>query len=294
MFTGKVYVVTSLELVAAVQRHPKVLSFWYLEALFGKRLAAVSEGAASKLMDNVHRDQGEASLFDDGIKFLSKVLRPGEGLDGMNQTMIRSISASLDKFDAGLKNGRTIDLWEWIRYEMTMATTEATYGPLNPYRDPAVETAFWDLSEHASLLLLGFLPSMFARKGVVGRDKVTKAFEQYFTGKGQDQASSMTKGRYQITERHGISIKDMARFEGVQGITILANTVPSAFWIIFHELSRPGVLASVRQRAEELIVSNKTNDEAILKVGKLRDDPFSPPLLRRLFATKLLVRLPEW
>ena len=67
---------------------------------------------------------------------------------------------------------------------MTLATTEATYGALNPYRDPEVERAFWDLSESASPLLLGDLPSITATKGHIGRAKVISAFEKYFAASG--------------------------------------------------------------------------------------------------------------
>jgi len=144
---GKVYVVNSPDLALAVQRHPKALSFWYLEALFGKRLAAISEDAGNKIMTNVHGEEEEAeegggtSLFWDGITFLTKILKPGPGLDGMNRTMIQTITDLLNEFDD--KESGTVDLWEWIRHAMTMATTESTYGPLNPYKGEDVEKAFW-------------------------------------------------------------------------------------------------------------------------------------------------------
>ena len=141
MPAGKVYVVNSPELALAVQRHPKALSFWYLEALFGKRLAAISREAGRKIMTNIHGEEEGTSLFWDGITFLTKILKPGPALDGMNQTMIQSISESLNEFEGNGSN--TVDLWMWVRHIMTMATTESTYGPMNPYKDEAVEKAFW-------------------------------------------------------------------------------------------------------------------------------------------------------
>ena len=141
MPAGKVYVVNSPELALAVQRHPKALSFWYLEALFGKRLAAISEDAGRKIMTNIHGEEEGPSLFWDGITFLTKILKPGPGLDGMNQIMIQSILESLNEFEGNAST--TVDLWKWVRHAMTMATTESTYGPMNPYKDKAVEKAFW-------------------------------------------------------------------------------------------------------------------------------------------------------
>ena len=65
-------------------------------------------------MENIHGDQGdgETRLFDDDIQFLSKILRRGDGLDGMIRTIFRTISASLARFNAELGNGRTVDVWE--------------------------------------------------------------------------------------------------------------------------------------------------------------------------------------
>lgn len=97
-------------------------------------------------MTNIHGEEkeekegGGTSLFWDGITFLTKILKPGPGLDGMNQTMIQTITDLLNEFDD--KESSTVDSWEWVRHAMTMATTESTYGPLNPYKDEDVEKAF--------------------------------------------------------------------------------------------------------------------------------------------------------
>ena len=141
MPAGKVYVVNSPDLALAVQRHPKALSFWYLEALFGKRLAAISSEAGLRIMTNVHGEEDGPSLFWDGIMFLTKVLKPGSGLDAMNRAMVQRISKSLNEL--GDKESSTVDLWKWVRHIITMATTESTYGPMNPYKDEEVEKAFW-------------------------------------------------------------------------------------------------------------------------------------------------------
>ncbi|KAL9122802.1 MAG: hypothetical protein Q9187_000647 [Circinaria calcarea] len=288
---GKIYVVNSPDLAVAVQRHPKTLSFWYLEALFGQRLAALSKEAGTKLMTNVQGEEGEISLFLDGIKFLAKILKPGEGLDHMNRVALQSIAASLAKFEGD--GSSRVDLWEWIRHEVTMATTESTYGRMNPYRQEEVETAFWQvveilypsivqLSEYASLLLLGAMPSIFARKGYLGRDKVTAAFERYFELQGYENASPMTKGRHEIMRKHGISVKDMARFEGVQGVTILSNTVPSAFWTLYHVFSRPSVLQSVREEAYTMLSVREEQGITIrtLNIDNIREIPVFASLIQ--------------
>jgi len=41
------------------------------------------------------------------------------------------------------KGKMVVDLVAWIQHEITIATTEAVYGPGNLYRDPEVESGFW-------------------------------------------------------------------------------------------------------------------------------------------------------
>ena len=109
------------------------------------------------------------------------------------------------------------------------------------------------LSDNVSPLLTGVFPSVFARKGYRGREIVTHAFEKYFEARGHENASLMTQGRFKTTADYGVSSKDIARLEAVQGITILSNIVPSAFWTIYHVFSKPAVLQSIRDEALSLL-----------------------------------------
>ena len=63
MPASKVYVVTSPDLILAVQRYPKALSFWYLGAMFGKRLTGISSEASQTIMTNVHGEEDGPSMF---------------------------------------------------------------------------------------------------------------------------------------------------------------------------------------------------------------------------------------
>jgi len=83
----------------------------------------------------------------------------------------------------------------------------------------------------------------------------------------------MTKGRYEVVKQYGISPKDTARFEAVQGVTILSNTVPSGFWTLFHVLSRPSILEIVRAEAIKLLSISESDGRIIrtLDVSKIRE-----------------------
>ena len=91
-------------------------------------------------MTDIHGEEGD-SLFSGFVGFMYKILKPGFGLDGITRAMLLETTTLLDELE-GVDNG-TVDLWEWVRHAITMATTESVYGPLNPYRDAEVEGAFW-------------------------------------------------------------------------------------------------------------------------------------------------------
>jgi hypothetical protein len=65
----------------------------------------------------------------------------GDGLDRMNETMIDYLKTSIDEL--GINQGQPIDLHLWCRHAITIASTDAVYGEMNPYKDPKIEEAFW-------------------------------------------------------------------------------------------------------------------------------------------------------
>lgn len=57
----------------------------------------------------------------------------------MNRVMAQEVAASIDR----VKGEKAVQLFEYIRHEITMASTESVYGPQNPFRDPVIEDSFW-------------------------------------------------------------------------------------------------------------------------------------------------------
>ena len=137
---GRVYVINSPDLVLAVQRQPKKLSFWFLEATFTVGMAGLSKEAATALQDNVHGDDDRPSLFMDGMRATHKELKPCEGLDQMSLTAVRKLATSIDRLaeDESIQ----MDLWHWVNRELIASTTDSVYGPKNPFRDHEIVDAF--------------------------------------------------------------------------------------------------------------------------------------------------------
>ena len=140
---SKIYVVNSTELIGSVQRHPKTLAFPPIEAKFAMAICASSKEANDILNKNVNGDEGDWGYSVEFYKSMHPALAPGAGLDGMNRVMIQNIANSLDSLNRRAGRSQRIRLNEWCRHEITLATTNAVYGPHNPFKDQAVEDAFW-------------------------------------------------------------------------------------------------------------------------------------------------------
>ena len=288
MLNGQVYVVNSPELVLAVQRHPKTVSFWFIEAKFTAILGGMSPSTSDKLLEHVEGAPGTRSLLVEGMKVTHQAMMPGKELDRMMETAVQTMASSLDRF--GASNGaRGIDLWSWVQNEVTITTTESVYGSMNPYRDPEVASSFWyvvstaahrelratdenlcrDFADDTVMLLANTIPSVLASKGYRGRERVVNALETYFNANRHQASSILLKSRLQILE-HEIAPKDIARFECVNGIAILANTVPTAFWTLYHVFSNPTILATVREQAGALLDVTQDGDRLLRTIDSSR------------------------
>lgn len=99
-------------------------------------------------------------------------------------------------------------------------------------------------------ILVGFLPSITARKPIVARTKVAKAFEAYYKAGGVQTASVLAQKRYQVGIDNKVPLEDIARYEVGGSIAILVNTAPAAFWTLLLLCSHPGLLPEIRKEID--------------------------------------------
>jgi hypothetical protein len=134
---SKIYVISSPSLIAPVQRLIKPLAFAPLVVKFTQRIC----GCSTEANEIINRDLlGSESYVGTFFKAMLPPLTPGSALDAMNQIMLENIA---DAVNALPKEPTRINLASWLRHHITLATTNSTYGPGNPFLDPSVETAFW-------------------------------------------------------------------------------------------------------------------------------------------------------
>ena len=105
-------------------------------------------------------------------------------------------------------------------------------------------------------ILIGFMPSIIARKGVRGRQVVADAFKTYFANNDHLTASDLPQIRYNVSVKHGMSAIDFALCEVSGAFAILANTTPAVFWSVWHIYSRSQVLVEIRDEISKMVNAN--------------------------------------
>jgi hypothetical protein len=132
----KSYVVSSRSLVMAVQRNSKALTFeFFLNAAAN---AAGIDAQGREQLDTVADASGN-SVHTKSVQAIPNALL-GEGLNEMNSRMIGYMKVSIDELH---EQRGPLALRSWVQHAITIASTDAMYGPRNPYKDPEVEKSFW-------------------------------------------------------------------------------------------------------------------------------------------------------
>lgn len=95
-------------------------------------------------MDKLAEDRDGIGEFTYAINFdkaLHPGLAPGPPLDALNRASVEIIDECLRDLES--EAPQQVQLFEWVSKTLSYASTEAVYGPMNPFRDPAVQDAYW-------------------------------------------------------------------------------------------------------------------------------------------------------
>ncbi|PVH95591.1 putative cytochrome P450 [Periconia macrospinosa] len=257
----KMYVVTTPPLIQKVQKMHKVLAFPPIEAKFSSTVCGSSAEAQAMLNKNVNGEEGEHGLSMESYAAMREALKPGALLDDMNRVMVQEIAKALDDLEPSKGETRRLGLYMWLRDRITIATTRAVYGPMNPYEDKEIVDAFWEFESGLMSILVGVLPWLTARKPIAARTKVSDAFKKYYSAGGVEQASALARMRYQVEVDHGVPLDDIARYEVGGSIAVLVNTTPSAFWTLLLLHSHPGLVDELRKEIDACIQTSASSTE---------------------------------
>ncbi|MCJ1394114.1 hypothetical protein MMC18_006992 [Xylographa bjoerkii] len=288
ILNGRTYIVNSPDLISAIQRAPKSYSFDPIITSVTERLSVPSKQGIDAVRYHPNGQNGEWGLNHDTMNDMHTTLKPGPILDGMNEKMLGNVSVMLDELDC--EGGMVANLFEWARHTITRASTNAFFGPLNPFKALEIEEAFWTLEDKLTMILVNIAPAITTPKAHGAREACVRAFVSYFNDCGADHASALVKVRRANNTKYGISIEDQARFEVSNVFGILVNTAPATFWTISHIYSSPMLLEDIRQEIADTVVTedkhNSSEAVSTIDIAKLKN---SCPLLFSTFQEVLRI-----
>jgi hypothetical protein len=146
MLTQRTYIITTTKLIADVQKNSDISHLPIFIDGAADKVSGATKAGIELVKKNLLGENGDWGLHRDTNRGLHRAMAPGPALDGMTKAMVDEFSLVFDDF-ANELNGpgeRRIKLYEWTRHAVTVAVTNAAYGPLNPFKvDPSLEAGFW-------------------------------------------------------------------------------------------------------------------------------------------------------
>lgn len=146
-----------------------------------------------------------------------------------------------------------------------------------------------DFEKGLVTIMINRFPSLIARKAYRGRERVSKAFREYFEAQHHKFGSMLVQERYATSERHGVSVEDIARYEVGNSLAVLVNTAPAVFWTLFYICSHPITLEECRREVESIVEVSKGPDR-IRRTVDITKVKQSCPLLTSTFQEVLRQR----
>lgn len=136
----RLYIINATELIPAAQKHYRILDFAPMEAKVAINVMGASPAGKKILVKTVNgvEDYSYPILFD---KAIHPAVSPGPGLHAMNVRSIQNVSSVVNRLVS--QTPGSLMLMDFIRKEITEVTTEAVYGPRNPFADPKIQQAYW-------------------------------------------------------------------------------------------------------------------------------------------------------
>ncbi|GAW20433.1 hypothetical protein ANO14919_099390 [Xylariales sp. No.14919] len=248
-----VYAVFSIPTIQSIQRQNEAFAFQPIQAWLSTTICGVSEEAYRILQRDMQQEHGQYGPI---YSVMHGVLSPGDRLNEMNTVFVDRLC----DYIRGIEPGTSIKLNEWVKHRITLAVTDTTYGPYNPFREIEVESAFWAFERAVPSLVL--LPQWFSTRGIRNRKVVADAFQRYFLNGHHEYASALVKDLYTIECPYGFSPSDRSFLEVGNAFASLSNTYAAVFWLTFHVFSSPAALRRIRKEVSGITTTsmNKTRD----------------------------------
>ncbi|KAI0380529.1 cytochrome P450 [Hypomontagnella monticulosa] len=264
---SRMYVVNATELIPALQKQWRTVSFAAIAADAG-HLVGMSKEATEVMRRDLTSEHGFSVSWP---KYIAPIMSPGKDLDELNRKAIEVFVEELGKLKT--QGSARTGLWQWTSRTMDKSTSEAVWGPQNPYRDPVVAEA-WKIFEAGFLTLSVFpLARYFYPRLVRARELVASAMTDYMHKGGHETASGLVRKRYEHHRQFGLSHEDIARGELGNTFAVLSSTTPCALWVLYYIFSDSGVLEEIREEVSALVretVDEEKRDISSIDLANIR------------------------
>jgi hypothetical protein len=136
----RLYIINATELIPIAQKYYRILDFAPMEAKVAINVMGASPAGKKILVKNVNgvEDYSYPILFD---KAIHPSVSPGPGLHAMNAKSVQNVTRIVTQL--ATQTPKKLNLMEFARKNITEATTDAVYGPENPFADPKIQQAYW-------------------------------------------------------------------------------------------------------------------------------------------------------
>ncbi|CCC12749.1 hypothetical protein SMACR_05707 [Sordaria macrospora] len=215
---------------------------------FVPRIFGVKQGTVDKLLgkDGVH-----PNIMGD-MEHVFKSALSGDNLQKLASTTLATMADTLNDVDT--KKGTKIpNMFLWLQSLLSRSTSKALWGEKhNPFKDDGVIDAQWDFESHMGPLVLGFLPSIIARRAYLARNKVQSALLPYFSARHYEtdpSTSYFIRARTRLLKKYNLPDDELAKNEVAITLVATTNVLSTLFWCIAEIWTRPDLLQQIRAEA---------------------------------------------
>lgn len=135
----QIYVLNKLSLITAAQKQHHVLSFGPIMAQAIGKIAGTSNAANETMTEDILTDNGFLLGFN---KAIYHTMAHGPSLNALTMRAASTFLNRIDGLNVGTARTHRVSLFAWTRSTILHGTTDAIYGPRNPFHDPAIEEAW--------------------------------------------------------------------------------------------------------------------------------------------------------
>ncbi|KAJ4349226.1 hypothetical protein N0V95_004762 [Ascochyta clinopodiicola] len=267
----RIYVINDAQLISAVQKQHKILTFQSVEDSMSHRmfnLSAVGKGLQEQ--DAAAWRSAPAHIPSPAhVQF--NPLAPGKDLDHMNKVMLRALEDSMEEWVPSGSQSRKTPLFEWIKEALIVPTTNGVY----------VLTQTRTFFNGIPTMIKG--GRWLVKDSVAAIDSLGLAWQSHFQQNHHEKYSGLIQKMYKYYTEREYPPKDISQFIVGTSVAVLGNTLPAAFWFITRLCANPAVFQACREEILAQVAHSRDDDGRRVQTLDVTALKTSCPLLNSAF-----------